>query len=151
MILKSALNMKKEIEKLRIEIVEIGKKMHEANLTFASMGNISARKPKMEVLVITPSVFDKDKLNPKDMVVISLEGEVLEGRHKPSSETPMHLEVYKNCSDVNSIVHTHSSMATSMGIAGMGVPVVTVEFAAIVGGEVPLARYACPATKREVS
>lgn len=136
------------MEKLRTEIVEIGKMMHEADLTAASWGNISARVPKTEMVLVTPSGFDKSELNPEDIIVINLEGEVLEGKYKPSIETPTHLEVHKNCSGANAIVHTHSPMATSMGIAGTGIPVITVELAAIVGGEVPLAKYACPGTKR---
>lgn len=138
----------KEIEMLKLKIIDIGKKMHEYGLTAGSWGNISARLPGRNLIIITPSGFDKSKLSPENLVIINTEGDIIEGAFKPSIETLMHLEVYEKRKDVNAIVHTHSPIATSVGIAGMEIPPISVELVSQIGNKIPLAKYACPGTKK---
>ncbi len=138
----------RNLESLKLEVVNVGRMMHEAGLTTGTWGNISARLPNSDLIVITPSGFDKGKLSPRDMVVIRMDGGVVEGVHKPSIETPMHLHIYEIRPDVGAIVHTHSPMATSVGVAGLEIPAITVELAVHIGGKVPLVKYACPGTSK---
>lgn len=82
-------------------------------------GNISMRVQGTERILIKPSGFSFGDLKPEDFIVIDLHGNVLEGKNKPSSETPMHTTIYRERSDVGSVVHTHSFYADVMGIAGV--------------------------------
>lgn len=136
-----------EIESLKHEIVKTGKAMHEAGLTTATWGNISALTHDRRVMVITPTGFDKSRLDPEDMVVMSLNGAVIEGRYKPSIETLMHLEIYRNLEHIYAIVHTHSPMATAVGVAGKEIPPIILEMLAGIGDKIPLAEYACAGTR----
>ncbi|MEM1906191.1 MAG: class II aldolase/adducin family protein [Nitrososphaerota archaeon] len=129
-------------------MVEAGKAMHEAGLATATWGNISALTRDRRIMVITPSGFDKSRLNPHDMIVMDLNGAVIDGRHKPSIEAPMHLEIYKSLEHVYAIVHTHSPMATAVGVAGEEIPPIILEMVAEIGDRIPLAEYACAGTRR---
>lgn len=137
-----------EIESLKHEVVEAGKAMHEAGLATATWGNISALTHDRRIMVITPTGFDKSRLNPDDMIVMSLDGAVIEGRHKPSIETPMHLEIYKSLKHIHAIVHTHSPMATAVGVAGEDIPPIILEMLVEIGDKIPLAEYVCAGTRR---
>ena len=99
---------------------ELKKKVYEANMllpkyglvTF-TWGNVSAIDRETGYFVIKPSGVDYEIMKPEDMVVMDLEGNRVEGRYKPSSDTPTHLELYKAFPEIGGIVHTHSSYATS--------------------------------------
>lgn len=82
-------------------------------------GNISMRVPGTDRVLIKPSGFSFGKLKPEDFIVVDLNGNVLEGMNKPSSETPMHTTIYRKRNDAGSVVHTHSFYADVMGIAGV--------------------------------
>lgn len=99
-------------------IVEHGKKLITHNLTTGSGGNISIFNREEGMVAITPSGQDYFEIKPEDVVIVNLNGEVLEGRHKPSSELMMHLIFYKNREDANAIVHTHSKYATAISCMG---------------------------------
>ncbi len=104
---------------------ELKKKVHEANMllpkynlvTF-TWGNVSAIDREKELFVIKPSGVEYEVMKPGDMVVVNMDGEVVEGKYKPSSDTPTHLKLYKDFKDIGGIVHTHSRYATIYAQAG---------------------------------
>jgi L-fuculose-phosphate aldolase len=100
--------------KIREKVVEIGIKMLNSSLVVGTWGNISARVAGEDLVAITPSGMNYDSLLAEDIVLVDLAGNVVEGTRKPSIELPMHLAVYNNRTDIQAIVHTHSSFATAM-------------------------------------
>ena len=134
-----------EIE-LRNKLVTVARKVAQAGLVAGTWGNISARLDDKKVL-ITPSGISKEVLKPEDLLVVDLEGNVVKGNLKPSMETPMHTKIYAMRQDVNAVVHTHSPYATAFAIAGKPLPVLTVDFASVIGHEVPVTKYVRPGTK----
>jgi len=133
-------------QELRRKIVAIGKKAFDYRLLSGTWGNISARIGKDRML-ITPSGFEKAALKPSDIVLMDLEGNVLKGKWKPSSEVPMHSLIYKAREDVNAVIHTHSHYAIALAVVGQEIPVLTSEFASAVGHNVPVTRYVTSGTQ----
>ncbi|PUA32077.1 MAG: hypothetical protein B9J98_04280 [Candidatus Terraquivivens tikiterensis] len=132
-------------QELRRKLVALGKKAFEYGLLRGTWGNISARLNK-DSMLITPSGFEKAALRPSDLLLMDLQGNVLRGRWKPSSEAPMHSLIYRAREDVKAVMHTHSYYATAMAVVGQEIPVLTSEFASAVGHRVPVTRYAVSGT-----
>ena len=126
---------------------ELKKKVYEANMllpkhglvTF-TWGNVSEIDRESGLFVIKPSGVEYDKLTPDDMVVMDLDGNKVEGKYKPSSDTATHLEIYKAFAEVGGVVHTHSSYATSWAQAGRSIPCYGTTHADYIYGEVPCVR-----------
>ncbi len=133
---------------------ELKKKVYEANMelpryglvTF-TWGNVSGIDREKGLFVIKPSGVDYNKMTWEDMVVMDLEGNKVEGKFKPSSDTPTHLELYKAFPEIGGIVHTHSSYATSWAQAGRSIPCYGTTHADYIYGEVPCVRCL---TKEEI-
>ena len=133
---------------------ELKKKVYEANMdlpkyglvTF-TWGNVSALDRERGLFVIKPSGVEYDKLTPEDMVVVDFDGNRVEGKLNPSSDTATHLELYKAFPQIGGIVHTHSSYATSWAQAGRSIPCYGTTHADYIYGEVPCARCL---TKEEI-
>jgi len=133
---------------------ELKKKVYEANMmlpqyglvTF-TWGNVSAIDKESGLFVIKPSGVEYDKLTPDDMVVMDLEGNRVEGKYNPSSDTPTHLELYKAFPEIGGVVHTHSSYATSWAQAGRSIPCYGTTHADYIYGEIPCVRCL---TKEEI-
>ena len=133
---------------------ELKKKVYEANMelpryglvTF-TWGNVSGIDREKGLFVIKPSGVDYDKMTWEDMVVMDLEGNKVEGKFKPSSDTPTHLELYKAFPEIGGIVHTHSSYATIWAQAGRSIPCYGTTHADYIYGEVPCVRCL---TKEEI-
>lgn len=132
--------LKKQVYKANMELPRYG-------LVTFTWGNVSGIDKESGLFVIKPSGVDYDKLTPEDMVVMDLQGNKIEGRYKPSSDTPTHLELYKAFPEVGGIVHTHSSYATSWAQAGRGIPCYGTTHADYIYGEVPCLRCL---TKEEI-
>ena len=109
-------------------------------------GNLSARLPGSDRIIISPSGLDKGLLKPNDLVVVDLNGQRIEGEYRSSTETPMHCAIYRNRSEVNGIVHAHSPGTLAFAVANQEIPATTIELAAVCGKRVPLAEYATPGT-----
>ena len=109
--------------------------------------NVSAIDRGSGLVVIKPSGVSYDDMKPEDMVVVDLEGKVIEGKYRPSSDTPTHLYLYKAFADVGGILHTHSTYATSWAQAGRSIPAYGTTHADAFYGSVPCARAL---TKAEV-
>ena len=114
-----------------------------AGLLPGTAGNLSLRDAASELIVITPSQIPYATLTPDSMVVIDLDGAVVEGQHPPSSEWRLHVALYRARPDAGAIVHTHSPYATALAILDEGLPFVLAEMS-LIGGAVPCAPYALP-------
>jgi len=125
--------LKEEVCKANLDIVKHG-------LVLFTWGNVSAIDRSTGLIVIKPSGVDYRIMNPDDMVVVDFEGKVVEGRWKPSSDSPTHLFLYKNFSAIGGIVHTHSSWATVWSQAGLNIPALGTTHADYFYGEVPCTR-----------
>jgi L-fuculose-phosphate aldolase len=132
----------------RQEVLYAAREIAGSGMVIGTWGNVSARSREVQGFVITPSGMDYATLNAEDMVVVDYNRQVLEGRFKPSAETPLHLAVYLARSDVNAIVHVHSPFATAFAVAGMSIPVVLEETAQAIGHEIAVVPYAITGSRR---
>lgn len=130
------------LEKLRADVCQANKELKNNNLVLWTSGNVSARDPETGYVVIKPSGVLFDDLRPESIVVVDLEGNLIEGDYKPSVDTASHLYVYKHRDDVHGIVHTHSPYATSFAITGEPLQVYTTTAAAVFGGPIPISDFA---------
>ena len=135
---------------LRLAIIECGRIAYERHLVTSNDGNISARMLDGNIL-ITPSGISKGRLNPDDMLVVDLEGKIISSRpdRKPSSETPMHLEVYKQRPDVRGVLHAHPIYATTLTVSGLQFPVDVLPEVLLTLGDVPITAYATPSSHED--
>jgi L-fuculose-phosphate aldolase len=132
---------------LRKEIVETCRRMRESGLVAGTEGNVSARTPEGNVL-ITPSGLDYAVTEPEDIVVVSLDGETLDGAFEPSVETPMHTGIYRSRPETLGIVHTHARFSTTLACLNWDIPPVHYMLAALSDeGRVPVACYATYGTE----
>jgi L-ribulose-5-phosphate 4-epimerase len=110
------------------------------NLVIFTWGNVSGIDRQEGLVVIKPSGITYNEMTPDDMVVVNMEGKVVEGKYKPSSDTLTHLEIYRNFKNVGGIVHTHSEWATSWAQAGRAIPAFGTTHADYFYGEIPCTR-----------
>jgi L-ribulose-5-phosphate 4-epimerase len=129
------------LEELKKEMVGLLQELPKNNLVCLTSGNVSARDPQSGLVVIKPSGVPYDQLDESKLVVLTLDGKIVEGNYKPSSDTASHLYIYQNRSDVNGIVHTHSMYATVFASLGKNIPVLITETAEEFGGEIPCADF----------
>lgn len=128
------------LEKLREEVYEANMELPHRGLVTYTWGNVSGIDRESGLFVIKPSGVDYDKLTPGDLVVVDLEGSVVEGDLNPSSDTATHLELYKAFPDIGGVVHTHSRYAASFAQAGRDIPLYGTTHADYFSGPVPCAR-----------
>jgi L-fuculose-phosphate aldolase len=106
---------------LREEVARVAKQMIASGLVTGTSGNVSARTPEGDVLM-TPSGLDYGELEPGDVVLVDVNGQLLEGSLEPSTETPMHTGIYRARPEVGAVVHTHSIFATTLACLGWPIP-----------------------------
>lgn len=128
------------LEQLKKEVYEANMALPKHGLVTFTWGNVSAIDRESGYFVIKPSGVDYDILTPEDMVVVDLNGKVIEGKLNPSSDTATHVELYKAFSGIGGVVHTHSPEATSWAQAGRGIPCYGTTHADYIYGEVPCVR-----------
>lgn len=109
-------------EELKREVYEANMLLPKLNLVTLTWGNVSGLDQEHGVFAIKPSGVEYDHMTPEDMVLVDLDGKIIEGGLKPSSDTATHLELYKNFPDIGGIVHTHSTYATAWAQAGRDLP-----------------------------
>jgi len=126
----------------RKEIVKFGKYIYESGLTSKYSGNISVRDPETGLVAIKPSGVPWLAIAEEDVVIVDLDGKVIEGERKPSIETPMHTTVYKTVEGAMAVVHTHSTFGTGFAVARQSIPSICVNSVEL-GGEIPVLPY-CP-------
>ena len=128
------------LKKLKKAVYEANMKLPEYGLVTFTWGNVSAIDRKNGLVVIKPSGVSYKDLTPEDMTVVDLEGNKIEGKYQPSSDTPTHLELYKAFENIGGIVHTHSPWATSWAQAGRCIPCYGTTHADSIYGKVPCVR-----------
>ncbi len=132
-------------ERLRADIVEVGRRLHERAFVASNDGNISVRLED-DVVLTTPTGVSKGFMSPDMMVVTDLAGRKVRGHRNPSSELLMHLEVYRQREDVKAVVHAHPPIATGFAVAGIPLTRATLAEVITTLGSVPIAEYATPST-----
>ena len=131
-----------EVERLREHLCDLHADLPRWNLVTWTSGNVSARVPGADLMVIKPSGVSYDDLVPADMVVCDLDGRVVEGRRAPSSDTSSHAHVYRARPDVGGVAHTHSPYATAWAARGEAIPCVITAMADEFGGDIPVGPFA---------
>lgn len=132
------------LEALKEEVCEQNHELPRNGLVVGSGGNVSGRDPESGLIVIKPSGVKFSRLTPETMVIVNIDGNVVEGDMKPSVDTGIHLYIYRHREDVNGMCHTHSPYASSFAARGECIPAVLTPITHILGRDVPCSRYATP-------
>jgi L-ribulose-5-phosphate 4-epimerase len=130
------------LESLKDEVLQLNLELVRNNLVAWTSGNVSARDSQSGLVVIKPSGIRYEDLRSSDMVVVDLDGKVLEGELLPSSDTASHLYIYRARPDVGGVVHTHSRYATAFAAVGMAIPCVLTAMGDEFGGPIPCGGFA---------
>ena len=141
-------------QEARKTVLEAALKMVEKGLVIGTSGNISLRLNKQnerQLIAITPTSRHYDTVRVNDIPIIDFDGQNVEGRLAPSIETPLHISIYRARKDVNAIIHTHSVFASAAAVAGLDIPVIMEDQAALLGGEIKLAAYALSGTPEQLT
>lgn len=128
------------LEKLKEEVFKANLNLVKHGLVIFTWGNASAIDREKGLFVIKPSGVDYEMMKPSDMVVCDMEGKVVEGNLKPSSDMPTHLYLYKEFKAIGGVVHTHSTNATAWAQAGVGIPNIGTTHADYFADEIPCTR-----------
>lgn len=125
------------LEELKERVCKANKQLRENGLVILTWGNVSAIDRKTGLMVIKPSGVSYDELTPESMVVVNMDGLVVEGKYRPSSDTPTHIALYQGFEDIGAIVHTHSRYATIWAQAGLDIVAYGTTHADYFYGDVP--------------
>ena len=132
------------LEELKEAVLKANLELPKRGLITFTWGNVSGIDRTNNLIVIKPSGVAYDQLKLEDLVVVDLEGNQIEGKLNPSSDTPTHLVIYRNFKDVGGVVHTHSRWATSWAQSGRGIPALGTTHADYFYGEIPCTREMSP-------
>ena len=127
---------------LREEVCRLHAELPKNNLVAWTSGNLSARDPESNLVVIKPSGVTFPNLTPENMVVVDIDGKIIEGDYKASSDTASHCYIYRHRPDVLGVVHTHSRYATAFAVLGRGIPCLTTAMGDEFGGPIPCGGFA---------
>lgn len=125
------------LDQLRQEVCECNKLLPKYNLVVMTSGTVSGRDPKTGLIAIKPSGYSYEIMQPMDVVIVDIEGTVVEGHLKPSVDLNTHLYLYRARNDVQGVVHTHSPYASIFAILGKPIPA-CLTACAMLGGEIPI-------------
>ena len=128
------------------DIVRVCRRLYERGLVAGPDGNVSVRLSD-DAILVTPAGLSKVDVTPGDLVIVSLQGGVVQGRRPPSSELKMHLRIYQLRPDVRAVVHAHPPTATGFGVAGEGLMAPVLPEVILQMGAVPLVPYVTPGTE----
>jgi L-ribulose-5-phosphate 4-epimerase len=131
-----------DLRAVQKEVAALHAELPRNNLVIWTAGNVSARVPDADLLVIKPSGVSYDDLSADNMVITDLDGNLVDGDHIPSSDTAAHAYVYKHMPDVNGVVHTHSTYATAWCARAEPIPCVLTMIADEFGGDIPVGPFA---------
>lgn len=132
------------LDALRAEVCELNRELPRQGLAAWTTGNLSARDPGTGLVAIKPSGVRYEHMTPEDIVIVDIDGRVVEGPRTPSVDTASHLVVYRERADVGGVVHTHSPYATAFAAVARPIPVVLTSIADQFGGPVPVGAYVAP-------
>jgi L-ribulose-5-phosphate 4-epimerase len=130
------------LEALREELWQLHLELPKNNLVMWTGGNVSARDPDTGYVAIKPSGVRYEALRPEHMIIVDLDGQIIEGDLKPSSDTATHLYIYRHRPDLNGVVHTHSPYATAFAAVGKPIPPVLTAICDEFGGPIPIGGFA---------
>jgi L-ribulose-5-phosphate 4-epimerase len=130
------------LDKLKEELVELHLELPRNNLVVWTGGNVSARDAETGLVAIKASGIRYEEMRPEHMVIVDLNGKMVEGDYKPSSDVHSHLYIYKHRPDVGGVVHTHSAYATAFAAVNKPIPVVLTAIADEFGGPIPCGGFA---------
>ena len=128
------------LDKLKQRVYQANMDLVSNGLVIHTWGNVSGRDPESGLVVIKPSGVSYEKMKPEDMVVLDIDGVIIEGKKKPSTDTPTHLILYRAFRNIGGLVHTHSTYATSWAQAGKNIPPFGTTHADHFYGDVPCTR-----------
>ncbi len=134
------------LQELKNNVCEGNLALPRYGLVTWTSGNVSARDPETGYVVIKPSGLRYENMRADDMVIVDLDGKLIEGE-RPSSDTSSHLYIYRHCPDVGSVIHTHSTFATAWAATGQEIPCALTAIADEFGGPVPCGGYAAIGTE----
>jgi L-ribulose-5-phosphate 4-epimerase len=134
------------LEGLREDVVRVGLDALARGIVHGTAGNMSIRDPETGLIAISPSGIPYPTVTPADVVVVNDRGEVVDGRRKPSSETPLHTMVMRARADIVAIVHTHSHYSTVVSCIRTYLPPILTETCLVAGPRVPVTRYGLTGT-----
>lgn len=133
-------------EEIKVEICKVMRNLYYRGLVASLGGNVSARLPGEEYFWITPTTKFKAELKPEDLLKVSVDGELIEGKLKPSSETKFHAAIYSVREDVNAVVHAHNPISTALASLGIKIKPITVN-AVLTLGKLKVLTYKTPGTQ----
>lgn len=131
---------------LKAKVREISLRAYQLGLFAGTSGNLSMYDKDRNVMAITPSSLAYEDMQDDDIVIMKLDGTVVEGKHKPSSEALMHAAIYIECPEAGGVVHTHSPYATALAVNNEDIPVILIEMIPYFGGGIKTAEFALPGT-----
>ncbi len=130
------------LEALRAEVCALHTELPRNQLVAWTSGNVSARDPETNLVVIKPSGIKFEHLTPENMVVVDIDGKLVEGDYKASSDTASHCYVYRHLPAVYGVVHTHSRYAAAFAVVGKAIPCITTAMGDEFGGDIPCGGFA---------
>jgi len=133
--------------KISYELAEFGRRLHRQGLVIGNSGNISARLPGTNTLLIKPSGVSLESLKPEELVVVDLQGNKVKGELAVSIETPIHTAIYRTREDVQAVVHTHPPTATAFGIAKTKILPLQIEIFSQLPDGIPVIPFETPGSK----
>jgi L-fuculose-phosphate aldolase len=134
------------LEELREEVVRVGQEALQRGVVHGTAGNMSVRDDATGLIAISPSGIPYLEMTAADVVIVNELGEVVDGRRKPSSETPLHTMLLRARPDVRAVVHTHSHFSTVVSCIRPFLPPILTEVCLVVGAQVPVTRYGLTGT-----
>lgn len=131
-----------QLPALRAEVCALHAELPANGLAYWTMGNVSGRDPESGLIVIKPSGVRFDDLTPENMVIVDIDGNIVEGEHKASSDTLSHCYIYRHMPHVTGVVHSHSRYATAFAAVGKDIPCFLTGLADEFGGPIPCGGFA---------
>ncbi|WP_455809039.1 L-ribulose-5-phosphate 4-epimerase [Clostridium butyricum] len=128
------------LEELKKKVYEANMELQRKGLIIYTWGNVSGIDREKGLVVIKPSGVDYDTMKAEDMVILDLDGNIIEGKYKPSTDTPAHLVLYNTYPNIGGVVHTHSEWATTFAQAGISIPAFGTTHADYFYGDIPCTR-----------
>ncbi len=135
------------IQSLRERLVKVGREIYTHGFVPGTVGNISARIPNTDTILIKPSGISMGALKPKDLAIVDLRGKQIHGQLSLSIETPMHMAIYRTRDDVQGVVHSHAPTATAFGVAGIKIVPTLIETFRFIPNGVPVVSFEFPGTQ----
>jgi len=134
---------------LETKVIEVARGLFDNHLVVSTFGVVSVRIPNTNLVLITPSGFSKARLSKENLIIVDFDSNLVEGKFRPSVETPMHTYIHEHRPDLSTVIHTHSPMACAFAAANVEIPCVSAEQAFYLGGRIPIVkRYSLPGTKK---